>query len=64
MHWLGWHCKHFDWKNCPVQLHGQYKGKGDTNTIVLEAIANVDHYIWYGFFGLPCSLNDINILDK
>jgi hypothetical protein len=59
-----WDCKHFSWKNCPVPLAGQYKGKENDKTLVLEAIADADLYIWYHFFGEPGSLNDINILQK
>ena len=55
----------FDWSSCPVRLQGQHKsGKEKRKTIVLEAIADVDHYIWHIFFGSPGSMNDINILDK
>jgi Plant transposon protein len=59
-----WDCKHFVWKRCPNALAGQHKGKGEKNTIVLEAICDGDLYIWYSFFGSPGSLNDINILDR
>jgi hypothetical protein len=60
-----WDCKHFDWSNCPVRMQGQYKnGKEKKRTIVLEAIADVDHYIWHIFFGSPGAMNDINVLDK
>jgi hypothetical protein len=59
-----WDCKHFSWKNCPVPLAGQHKGKGQDKTLVLEAIADPDLYIWYSFFGKAGSLNDINILNK
>jgi hypothetical protein len=59
-----WDCKHFSWKNCPVALAGQHKGKGTEKTLVLEAIADPDLYIWYSFFGEAGSLNDINILNK
>lgn len=59
-----WDCKHFSWKNCPVPLAGQHKGKGNDKTLILEAIADPDLYIWYSFFGEPGSLNDINILNK
>ena len=24
-----WDCKHFNWKNCPMRLSGQYKGHKD-----------------------------------
>ena len=30
----------------------------------MEAIASYDLWIWHAFFGLPGSLNDINVLDK
>jgi hypothetical protein len=58
-----WDCKHFSWKNCPVALAGQHKRKGTDKTLVLEAIADPDLYIWYSFFGKSGSLNDINILN-
>jgi hypothetical protein len=61
---VSWDCKHFSWKNCPVSLAGQDKGKESDKTLVLEAIADADLYIWYNFFGEAGSLNDINILNK
>jgi hypothetical protein len=59
-----WDCKHILWKNCPVSLARQYKGKESDKTLVLEVIADADLYIWYYFFGEAGSLNDINILNK
>ena len=59
-----WDCKHFNWGACPVRLQAQHKGKEKGRSIVLEAIADVDHYIWHTFFGSPRAMNDINILDK
>jgi hypothetical protein len=59
-----WDCKHFSWKNCSFSLAGQYKGKESDKTLVLEAIADADLYIWYYFFGKSGSLNDINILNE
>jgi hypothetical protein len=44
--------------------HGQYTGKEKEPTLVLEAVASYDLWIWHAFFGLPGSLNDINILDQ
>jgi len=40
----GWDCKHFDWENCPVWLAGQFLNKSQVKFIVMEAIADVDHY--------------------
>lgn len=41
-----WDCKHYFWRNCPVQLSGQYKGKENGNSIVMEAI--YDPFYTYG----------------
>lgn len=57
-------CMHWEWKNCPKAWHGQYKGKRDAPTVVLEAVASYDLWIWHHFFGTPGSCNDVNILDR
>ena len=33
-------------------------------TIILEAIASNDLWIWHAFFGMPGSHNDINVLHR
>lgn len=43
---------------------GQFTGKEKKPTIVLEAIADGDLWIWHAFFGCPGTLNDINVLEK
>jgi hypothetical protein len=55
---------HWTWKNCPSAWSGQYTGKEKEPTIVLEAVASQDLWIWHAFFGMPGSHNDINILDR
>lgn len=57
-------CMHWEWKNCPTALHGLYQGKEKKPTIILEAVASYDLWIWHAFFGLPGSLNDINVLGR
>lgn len=57
-------CMHWEWKNCPTSWHGQYTGKEKYPTIILEAVATHDLWIWHCFFGLPGALNDINVLDR
>lgn len=57
-------CMHWTWKNCPSAWHGQYVGKGKTPTMILEAVASHDLWIWHAYFGLPGALNDINVLDR
>lgn len=57
-------CMHWAWKNCPAALQGQYKGHKEDPTIILEAVASNDLWIWHAFFGLPGSHNDINVLHR
>ena len=53
---------HWEWKNYPAA--GQFKGKEKKPTVVLEACADQELWIWHANFGWPGSLNDINILDR
>ena len=55
-------CMHWEWKNCPTSWAGQFKGRHNKPTIVLEAVASYDTWIWHAFFGAPGSNNDINVL--
>ena len=41
-----------------------YNGHCHELTIILEVVASQDLWIWHAFFGLPGSLNDINVLDR
>ena len=56
-------CMHWAWKNYPAAYHGMYTGHVHRPTIVLEAVASYDLWIWHAFFGMPGSNNDINVLD-
>ncbi|XP_024178577.1 uncharacterized protein LOC112184544 [Rosa chinensis] len=55
-------CMHWQWKNCPTRWAGQYTSYRGKPIIILEAVASYDTWIWHAFFGLPGSLNDINVL--
>ncbi|XP_024012322.1 putative nuclease HARBI1 [Eutrema salsugineum] len=57
-------CMHWEWKNCPTAWKGQYTRGSGKPTIVLEAVASYDLWIWHAFFGPPGTLNDINVLDR
>uniref|UniRef100_A0A0D3CMY5 No apical meristem-associated C-terminal domain-containing protein n=1 Tax=Brassica oleracea var. oleracea TaxID=109376 RepID=A0A0D3CMY5_BRAOL len=57
-------CMHWEWKNCPTAWKGQYTRGSGKPTIVLEAVASEDVWIWHAFFGPPGTLNDINVLDR
>nr|VDD57739.1 unnamed protein product [Brassica oleracea] len=57
-------CMHWQWKNYPTAWKGQYTCGSGKPTIVLEAVASQDLWIWHAFFGLSGTLNDINVLDR
>ncbi|XP_020866332.1 uncharacterized protein LOC110224526 isoform X2 [Arabidopsis lyrata subsp. lyrata] len=48
-------CMHWKWKNCPTAWKGMYSRGTDKPTIVLEAVASPDLWIWHAFFGAPAS---------
>lgn len=53
-------CMHWRWENCPVAWKGQYiQGDYKVPTIMLEAVASKDIWIWHAFFGATGSNNDI-----
>ena len=58
-------CMHWQWRNCPVGWQGQFT-RGDIGhpTIILEAVASYDRWIWHAFFGVAGSNNDINVLNQ
>jgi len=56
-------CMHWEWKNCPVGLKGQYtRGDHGVSTVMLEAVASQDTWIWHAYFGVAGSNNDLNVL--
>ena len=58
-------CMHWQWKNCPKAWKGMFlSGHKGIPTIILEAVASSDLWIWHAFFGVAGSNNDINVLDR
>ncbi|XP_062230181.1 uncharacterized protein LOC133927809 [Phragmites australis] len=55
-------CMHWRWKNYPTAWSGSFTGHINSPTIILEALASQDLWIWHAFFGMPGWLNDINVL--
>ncbi|KAK2640823.1 hypothetical protein Ddye_022586 [Dipteronia dyeriana] len=54
-------CMHWKWKNCPTSWAGQYAGRSGSPTIIVEAVADYDLWIWHAYFGLSGTNNDINV---
>ena len=61
--WGSIDCMHWGWDKCP-KLQGMYKGKAGKPTVILEAVASYDTWIWHAFFGMPGTLNDITVLNN
>lgn len=58
-------CMHWHWEKCPYAWKGQYtRGDHGVPTIILEAVASHDRWIWHAFFGVAGSNNDINVLNQ
>jgi hypothetical protein len=58
-------CMHWPWDKCPYGWKGQYThGDHGVPTIILEAVASHDRWIWHAFFGVARSNNDINVLNQ
>jgi hypothetical protein len=57
-------CMYWSWKNCPAAWHIQFKGHKKDSTIILEAVADHETWIWHAFFGMPGSCNDINVIKR
>ncbi|XP_028075042.1 uncharacterized protein LOC114277350 [Camellia sinensis] len=57
-------CMHCRWDKCLSAQAGAYTGHYHKPTVVLEAVASYDLWIWHAFFGMPGSLNDITVLDR
>ncbi|XP_073285144.1 uncharacterized protein [Primulina huaijiensis] len=55
---------HWRWKNCLTTWAGQYAGRCGSPTIILEAVADYDIWIWHAYFDMPGTNNDINVLES
>ncbi|KAL5802912.1 hypothetical protein ACOSQ4_031217 [Xanthoceras sorbifolium] len=55
-------CMHWEWKNCPTAWHGTHRGHHNKPTLILEAVASKDLWIWHAFFGIAGSYNDLNVI--
>ncbi|CAL2278495.1 unnamed protein product [Prunus armeniaca] len=57
-------CMHWQWKNCPTAWQGDYGNRKGTKSIILEAVAGFDTWVWHAFFGVAGAQNDLNVLGQ
>lgn len=57
-------CMHVRWANCPTAHKGQYVGAKKKPTLIMEAVADYNMWLWHINFGHAGSNNDINVCDK
>jgi hypothetical protein len=57
-------CMHWEWRNCPTAWRGQFCGRNGRASMILEAVATYDLWIWHAFFGMPGTNNDVNVLHR
>ncbi|KAL6276359.1 hypothetical protein ACE6H2_019960 [Prunus campanulata] len=57
-------CMHWQWKNCPTAWQGDYENRKGQKSIILEAVAGFDTWVWHAFFGVAGSQNDLNVLGQ
>jgi hypothetical protein len=43
-------CMHWEWRNCPSSWKGMFTGRGKHPTMILEAVASYDLWIWHAYF--------------
>ena len=56
-------CTHWDWAACPTAWKGQHhRGDHDGPTLILQAVASQDLWIWHAYFGMAGTNNDIAVL--
>ncbi|CAL9001317.1 unnamed protein product, partial [Prunus brigantina] len=57
-------CMHWQWRNCPTAWQGDYGNRKGQKSIILEAVAGFDTWVWHAFFGVAGSQNDLNVLGQ
>ena len=57
-------CTDWEWERCPTAWKGQHTGFHGYPSLVLEAVASQDLWIWHAYFGVAGANNDRNVLDQ
>eukprot|EP00644_Phytophthora_capsici_P007896 jgi/Phyca11/126401/e_gw1.63.189.1 len=57
-------CTHWTWKNCPMAWQGMFQDRDGNPSIIMEAVATKNLWIWHSYVGVAGSNNDINVIDR
>ncbi|CAL9005022.1 unnamed protein product, partial [Prunus brigantina] len=57
-------CMHWQWKICPTAWQWDYGNRKGQKSIILEAVAGYDTWVWHAFFRVVGSQNDLNVLGQ
>ncbi|XP_022014696.1 uncharacterized protein LOC110914192 [Helianthus annuus] len=58
-------CRHCQWYNCPTAWRGQHtRGDQDGPTVIFQAVASQDLWVWSAYFGVAWSCNDLNVFEQ
>ncbi|CAL2265025.1 unnamed protein product [Prunus armeniaca] len=57
-------CMHWQCKIYPTAWQGDYGNKKGQKSIILEAVAGFDAWVWHAFFEVTGSQNDLNVLGQ
>ncbi|XP_059654282.1 uncharacterized protein LOC132300998 [Cornus florida] len=60
---IAWLLEEGEQRGFLVEWQGTHRGRSGKNTLILEAVASQDLWIWHAFFRMSGSHNDINVLD-
>ncbi|XP_026453714.1 uncharacterized protein LOC113355150 [Papaver somniferum] len=55
-------CFHWAWRACPMDQAGSHSGYKPYPSVILQAVATYDRWIWHSYFGLGGQNNDLNVL--
>ncbi|XP_022032944.1 uncharacterized protein LOC110934058 [Helianthus annuus] len=58
-------CHYWWWYNCLTAWRGQHtRGDQDGPSVILQAVASQDLWVWSAYFGVVGSCNDINVFEQ
>ncbi|WVZ88854.1 hypothetical protein U9M48_035322, partial [Paspalum notatum var. saurae] len=57
-------CMHWELLMCPTAWQGMFTGRWKHPSMILEAVASRDLWIWHVYFGMPGRNNNINVLQR